>query len=97
MERHDFYMTMVSMDFAKDDTIELIATVRENHSGEILQNTIVPAIGAHPTPEFHAVVLAKVSNPVYNETVNLRIPPMGIENAHLYFVIRDSMKFLGKF
>ena len=89
MKRNDLYVTLTEGEFSQDrkksaKNIEVSMQVR-NEKAEILKDCIY--WGDKFVSQYRSRVIYHQNNPIFKETVHLRIP-QNYTNCHLFFVIK---------
>eukprot|EP01119_Soliformovum_irregulare_P019984 TRINITY_DN6420_c0_g1_i1.p1 TRINITY_DN6420_c0_g1~~TRINITY_DN6420_c0_g1_i1.p1 ORF type:complete len:1484 (+),score=565.54 TRINITY_DN6420_c0_g1_i1:731-5182(+) len=85
--RHDFYVKLVSGEFAKTEAIEVSAFVRHNVTATFLP-AIVQGAGDTPVEEFKSCVINKEANPAWGDLFSVQVNEANYANVHLYFTCR---------
>lgn len=92
--RNDLYVTLVQGEFSRtsgktsDKNIEVIVSVCDNETGEVLKDVITQGGGAAMVGEYHSVIYYHEDRPRWNETFKINVPIEDFIRCHLKFLFK---------
>eukprot|EP01088_Endostelium_zonatum_P019872 TRINITY_DN706_c7_g1_i1.p1 TRINITY_DN706_c7_g1~~TRINITY_DN706_c7_g1_i1.p1 ORF type:complete len:607 (+),score=94.56 TRINITY_DN706_c7_g1_i1:7-1827(+) len=91
--RNDFNFILDRGEFSQDrkrsaKNVEVVAQIRSDNTGEIINEVVSSGTGEKPASEFHSLVLYHVNNPRWSEYLTVSLPIEQYKNCHLWFDIR---------
>lgn len=92
--RNDLYVTLVQGEFTRaggktsDRNIEVIVSVCDNDTGEVMKDVITQGGGAPTVGEYHSVIYYHEDRPKWNETFKINVPIEDFIRCHLKFMFK---------
>lgn len=92
--RNDLYVTLMQGEFSRtsgktsDKNIEVIVSVCDNETGEVLKDVITQGGAAPMVGEYHSVIYYHEDRPKWNETFKINVPIEDFIRCHLRFMFK---------
>ncbi|ORE11414.1 hypothetical protein BCV72DRAFT_219946 [Rhizopus microsporus var. microsporus] len=90
--RNELYVTLTSGDlaqFGRSRNIQVTMCVRDNRTGDIIENAISAGAGARPVTYWESMVFYHELRPTWNETVKINMNDLHQwERSHIYLTVK---------
>ncbi|KAI8980817.1 hypothetical protein BDB01DRAFT_851559 [Pilobolus umbonatus] len=92
--RNELYITLQSADFShlgKARNIQVVLCVRDNQSGDIIENAICVGAGAKSVSYWESMLIYHEPKPRWNETIKITINDIEQwERSHIFFTVKHK-------
>jgi hypothetical protein len=90
--RNELYFTLQSADFSmfgRARNLQATISVRDNHTGNVIENAIFTGSGTQPISQWDSMVFYHEQKPHWGETIKVAIPKMEQwERSHIFITLR---------